>query len=114
MVERQRGRKEAWLDERRESSRGIWLKLAKKGSGAKSITRFEAIDVALCFGWIDGQTASVDETYTQKHGAPERSTFEGLSKKLVNPGEISLFLLREPPTRIAFVKCVKVRRFLER
>jgi uncharacterized protein YdeI (YjbR/CyaY-like superfamily) len=52
---------EAWLAQQPRDSAGIWLKLAKKGSGSKSVTRAEAIDAALCFGWIDGQGDKYDE-----------------------------------------------------
>ena len=44
-----------WLAEHHASSRGLWLRLARKGSGTASITYAEAIDVALAWGWIDGQ-----------------------------------------------------------
>jgi uncharacterized protein YdeI (YjbR/CyaY-like superfamily) len=57
----------AWLAEHDESSPGVWIKLAKKGSGIASVTYAEALDVALCHGWIDGQTRSIDDTwYLQK------------------------------------------------
>ena len=51
---------EAWL-ERNHATAGIWLKLAKKGSGIPSVSYQEAVDSALCYGWIDGQSKSVDE-----------------------------------------------------
>src|SRR5579863_641412 len=44
----------AWLEIHHQSSDGLWLRLAKKGSGLKSVTYAEALDVALCYGWIDG------------------------------------------------------------
>jgi uncharacterized protein YdeI (YjbR/CyaY-like superfamily) len=44
-----------WLTEYHGQSAGVWLKLAKKGSDTPSVTYAEALDVALCFGWIDGQ-----------------------------------------------------------
>ena len=44
-----------WLAGHHASSRGIWLRLAKKASGTVSITYAEAIDVALAWGWVDGQ-----------------------------------------------------------
>ncbi|AKF10710.1 YdeI/OmpD-associated family protein [Sandaracinus amylolyticus] len=44
-----------WLEANHTSSRGLWLRLAKKGTGTPSVTYPEALDVALCFGWIDGQ-----------------------------------------------------------
>jgi|SRR5262245_3116261 len=51
-----------WLDKNHGASSGIWLKLAKKASGIKSVTYDEALEVALCYGWIDGQKRSHDET----------------------------------------------------
>jgi len=45
----------AWLEASHASSRGLWLRLAKKGAGTPSVTYPEALEVALCFGWIDGQ-----------------------------------------------------------
>lgn len=63
---------ETWLEEHHETSRGIWLKLARKGSGIPSISRAEALDVALCFGWIDGQTASLDDTHWLQRYTPRR------------------------------------------
>lgn len=45
----------AWLDKNHQSSTGLWLRLAKKSSDLRSVTYKEALDVALCYGWIDGQ-----------------------------------------------------------
>jgi len=44
-----------WLTAQRDASEGIWLRIFKKDSGTQSITYAEALDEALCFGWIDGQ-----------------------------------------------------------
>jgi uncharacterized protein YdeI (YjbR/CyaY-like superfamily) len=52
----------AWLDKNHAAASGVWLKLAKKASGIKSVTYDEALEVALCYGWIDGQRKSHDET----------------------------------------------------
>jgi uncharacterized protein YdeI (YjbR/CyaY-like superfamily) len=52
----------AWLDKNHATSSGVWLKLAKKASGIKSVTYDEALETALCYGWIDGQKKSYDET----------------------------------------------------
>jgi uncharacterized protein YdeI (YjbR/CyaY-like superfamily) len=52
---------EDWLAEHHAASAGIWLRLAKKASGTASVTYAEAIDGALCHGWIDGQRRSHDE-----------------------------------------------------
>ncbi len=57
----------AWLEQYHESSGGIWLKFHKKGSGLATVTYNEALDVALCYGWIDGQLKTFDEnSYLQK------------------------------------------------
>lgn len=53
----------AWLEENHASSRGVWLKLAKKASGVASVTYAEAVEVALAWGWIDGQGQRFDESY---------------------------------------------------
>lgn len=52
-----------WLAKQHDESTGVWLKLAKKDSGIKSVTYEEALDVALCYGWIDGQKKGFDEQY---------------------------------------------------
>ncbi len=56
-----------WLDANHPNSPGLWLRLAKKDSGLSSVSYAEALDVALCYGWIDGQKRSADEqTWLQK------------------------------------------------
>ena len=52
-----------WLAKQHDKSAGIWLKLAKKDSGIQSVTYEEALDVALCYGWIDGQKKGSDDKY---------------------------------------------------
>lgn len=52
---------EMWLEKNHAISTGIWMKIFKKDSGQKSINYAEALDVALCYGWIDGQKKSFDE-----------------------------------------------------
>lgn len=51
-----------WLEKNHATSTGVWLKLARKASGIQSVTYDEALEVALCYGWIDGQRKSHDET----------------------------------------------------
>lgn len=51
-----------WLKENHATSRGLWVRFAKKNSGIESASYAEALDVALCYGWIDGQKKSYDET----------------------------------------------------
>lgn len=56
-----------WLEKNHDKSSGVWIRLAKKGSGLTSISRNDALDVALCYGWIDGMAKSEgDETWLQK------------------------------------------------
>lgn len=52
-----------WLAKQHNGSAGVWLKLAKKNSGIPSVTYEEALDVALCYGWIDGQKKGFDDKY---------------------------------------------------
>ena len=63
---------ERWLDENHAASAGVWLKLAKKGSGATSVTRAEALDAALCYGWIDGQGRALDDRFYLQRFTPRR------------------------------------------
>ena len=62
-----------WLDEHHATSRGLWLKIAKKASGITTITYQEAIETALCFGWIDGQRQSFDEAWFLQRFTPRRT-----------------------------------------
>ncbi|MET8955134.1 YdeI/OmpD-associated family protein [Streptomyces sp. NPDC004533] len=52
---------EEWLDERHASSAGVWLKIRKKTPGVAALDYAQALDVALCFGWIDGQKKKFDD-----------------------------------------------------
>jgi uncharacterized protein YdeI (YjbR/CyaY-like superfamily) len=54
---------ERWLEAEHATSPGVWIKMTKKGSGIPSVTYAEALDAALCYGWIDGQSRGVDDTY---------------------------------------------------
>ncbi|NGN68905.1 OmdA domain containing protein, partial [Streptomyces sp. A7024] len=65
-------RLEAWLEVHHAESAGVWIRVAKKGSGVPSVTAAEIIDVALCFGWIDGQRRGLDETYYLQRITPRR------------------------------------------
>jgi len=56
-----------WLDKNHRKSAGLWLRLAKKGSGLRSVSYTEALEVALCYGWIDGQKrGESDEAWLQR------------------------------------------------
>jgi len=63
---------EQWLEENHLVSNGIWLQFYKKNSGVASVTYAEALDVALCYGWIDAQLKSIDELCYKQHFTPRR------------------------------------------
>lgn len=63
---------ERWLELHVADQSGVWLKVAKKGSGIPSITSDEAVDVGLCFGWISGKRLALDETYYLQKYVPRR------------------------------------------
>ena len=61
---------ERWLDANHESSGGVWLKIAKKGSGVATVTYAEALEDAIRYGWIDGQKDSSDGTFWLQRFCP--------------------------------------------
>jgi uncharacterized protein YdeI (YjbR/CyaY-like superfamily) len=61
---------ERWLEQHHADARGVWLKFAKKSTGVTTVNYAEALEVALCFGWIDGQVARFDETYYLQRFTP--------------------------------------------
>jgi uncharacterized protein YdeI (YjbR/CyaY-like superfamily) len=63
---------ESWLGEHHEGTTGVWLKIAKKSSGKASITVAEALDVALCYGWIDSQRKAHDDAHYLQRYSPRR------------------------------------------
>jgi uncharacterized protein YdeI (YjbR/CyaY-like superfamily) len=63
---------EAWLDAHADQRAGVWLKIAKQGSGVPSLTGDEAVDLGLCNGWISGQRKSYDEVYYLQKYVPRR------------------------------------------
>ena len=63
---------ETWLDENHASSAGLWLALARKSSGLQSVSYAEALAMALCYGWIDGQKGAGDETFWLQRFTPRR------------------------------------------
>ena len=75
----------AWLEEHGASIPGIYIKIAKKGSGVRSITYAEALEIALCFGWIDAIKRSYDDTYFLQKFLPrtQKSIWSQINKKKV-------------------------------
>src|SRR5215470_10440703 len=63
---------DAWLAAHHADSAGLWLKIAKKGSAGQSISYPDALDVALCHGWIDGQKGRHDDEYWLQRFTPRK------------------------------------------
>jgi uncharacterized protein YdeI (YjbR/CyaY-like superfamily) len=63
---------EVWLEENHANSPGLWLKIAKKGTDPPSVSYAEALELALCFGWIDSQKRGFDERYFLQRFTPRR------------------------------------------
>jgi uncharacterized protein YdeI (YjbR/CyaY-like superfamily) len=63
---------ERWLDDNHTSAHGVWIQMAKKASGIESIDHPEAIETALCFGWIDGRRDALDDRYFLQRFTPRR------------------------------------------
>ncbi|MDP8900012.1 MAG: YdeI/OmpD-associated family protein [Actinomycetota bacterium] len=92
---------EVWLAEEHATSDGLWLKIAKKGSGIETVTFAEALDVALCYGWIDSQRAGFDGRYFLQRLTPRkpRSTWSQVNREkvagLIEAGRVKPAGLRE-------------------
>ena len=96
-----RDRWEAWLDEHHADSDGLWLKIAKKGSRIETVTQPEALEVALCYGWIDSQAKTFDGDYWLQRFTPRkpRSKWSRVNRqkveKLIEAGRMKPAGLRE-------------------
>ena len=62
----------AWLEAHHAEPSGLWLKIAKKEAGIPSVTYAEALEIALCYGWIDGQKRAFDDRYWLQRFTPRR------------------------------------------
>jgi uncharacterized protein YdeI (YjbR/CyaY-like superfamily) len=74
---------ERWLTANHKTSPGVWLKMAKKASGIESVNHAEALEVAICHGWIDGQRRSLDERFFLQKFTPRgpRSTWSRINRE---------------------------------
>ena len=92
---------EAFLEGQHATSEGLWLKIAKKGSGIESVTYDQAVEVALCYGWIDGQVRKFDGEYYLQRFTPRRprSRWSKVNREkateLIGRGEMKAAGLRE-------------------
>jgi uncharacterized protein YdeI (YjbR/CyaY-like superfamily) len=92
---------EAWLGEHHESAPGVWLKIAKKDTGIDTVTHAEALELALCHGWIDGQRQKHDDTWFLQRFTPRkaRSKWSRINRdkatELIEAGRMTPAGLRE-------------------
>jgi uncharacterized protein YdeI (YjbR/CyaY-like superfamily) len=91
----------AWLGRHGSEAEEVWVKLAKKSSGHPSVTYPEAVEVALCHGWIDGLAKGLDEQWHLQRFTPRRtrSNWSKLNRAraeaLIERGEMRPAGLRE-------------------
>ncbi len=91
----------AWLQQHGDEAGELWLKLAKKASGHASVTYAEAVEVALCYGWIDGLAKGLDDEWHVQRFTPRRprSNWSRLNRAraeaLIERGEMRPAGLRE-------------------
>ena len=63
---------EEWLDDNHSTAGGVWIKVAKKGTGVDTVGDREQLEIALCFGWIDSRREALDQRYYLQRYAPRR------------------------------------------
>jgi len=97
---------DAWLAEHHATAREVWLKLAKQRSGVDSVMHAEAVEVALCYGWIDGQARGLDDSYWLQRFTP-RTTRSKWSKLNRNKAEDLIETGRMQPTGLREVERAK-------
>src|SRR5947199_7481606 len=94
---------DAWLAAHHADAPGLWLKIAKKGAAGRTISYSEALDVALCHGWIDGQKRRLDDEYWLQRFTP-RKPGSKWSKKNVEQAEALIEAGRMRPSGLRQVE----------
>jgi uncharacterized protein YdeI (YjbR/CyaY-like superfamily) len=90
-----------WLAEHHESSDGVRVKMARKATGLRTVTLAEAVEVALCYGWIDGQGKRLDDEFWTVRFTPRRprSRWSRINRdralELIDRGEMQPAGMRE-------------------
>ncbi len=97
---------EAWLEDQHAHAPGVWLQIAKKAAGVATVTYAEALDVALCFGWIDGQKRGFDATWFLQRFTPRK---RGSRWSKINTGHVERLLAagRMRPAGLAQVEAAR-------
>lgn len=92
---------EGWLDAHHAQPQGVWLKIAKKGAQVSSVSYADALDGALCYGWIDAQKKPYDDTFWLQKFTPRRpksvwsKVNTGKAMRLIEAGTMKPAGLRE-------------------
>ena len=92
---------EAWLADHHSTSGGVWVKIAKKATGIPTVTHADALEVALCYGWIDGQRNRFDDRWFLQRFTPRRprsnwsKVNRGKVERLLQEGRMQPAGLRE-------------------
>jgi len=81
---------EDWLEENHLDTNGVWIQFFKKNSGIASVTYAEAVDSALCYGWIDAQLKSIDELSYKQHYTPRRAKSIWSKRNIENIARLTL------------------------
>lgn len=98
---------EAWLARHYERLGGVWLRIAKKGLGKVSVTISEALDIALCYGWIDSQRKGYDQTHYLQRYSPRRPK-SPWSKLNVKRAEVLIAAGRMQPAGSVEIEAAKM------
>jgi uncharacterized protein YdeI (YjbR/CyaY-like superfamily) len=91
----------AWLSDNHATSDGVWLALTKKGGTVTTLTWQQAVDEALCFGWIDGQARKRDEQTSWIRFTPRRSRSAWSQRNVTNVARLEAQGLMRPAGRAA-------------
>lgn len=97
---------ERWLEREHARAPGVWLQIAKKDTGIATVTYAEALDVALCFGWIDGQRRGYDATWFLQRFTPRKRRSKW---SRINTGHVARLLAadRMRPAGLAEVEAAR-------
>jgi uncharacterized protein YdeI (YjbR/CyaY-like superfamily) len=86
-----------WLEAHHGDEAGVWMKFAKKGTGVTTVNYAEALEVALCYGWIDAQVKRLDETYYLQRFTPRRARSKWSKKNRESATRLIEAGLMKPP-----------------
>jgi uncharacterized protein YdeI (YjbR/CyaY-like superfamily) len=97
---------EEWLEAEHASAPGVYVKLAKKGAGVPSVTYPEVVEACLCFGWIDGRSNRLDDSFYLQRITPRRAR-SVWSQKNVDAVEALVLAGRMRPGGLAAVDAAR-------